>query len=113
MEADFLRTLAETRELEQALSAAMKAAEGDQHGGPSTRRGFHAVQAGVQALQKSAAQLHTGLARERRRFCELHKGWRVRVHRPRCCCAAAMLKAYCARNVFSLRTACTSTYVVF
>ncbi len=77
MEADFLRTLAETRELEQALSAAMEAAEGDQHGGPGTRAGFHAVQSGVQALQESVSQLHMGLARERRRFSELHKGWRV------------------------------------
>lgn len=80
MEADFLRTLAETRELEQELSAAMEAAEGDQHRGPGTRKGFHAVQAGVRALQDSASQLHAGLGRERRRFSELHKGWRVGSH---------------------------------
>ncbi|KAK9903379.1 hypothetical protein WJX75_004370 [Coccomyxa subellipsoidea] len=76
MEEDFLKTLAETRELEQAFSAAMAKSEGDSASGPGTHQGFHALQKRTNALTRSVADILLSLTTERRRFGELHNGWR-------------------------------------
>lgn len=77
MEADFLKTLAETRELQQAFSAAMASADGSAGSGPGTRLGSQAPLKMSEALKSSVAYLLASLISESRRFDELHKGWRV------------------------------------
>ena len=85
MEADSLKTLAEMRELERTLGAAVAAAEGNSSSGPGMRQGFAKVQQGTQALQSGVEELCTGLEAERRRFAQLHTGWRVRCKWSRVC----------------------------
>lgn len=77
MEADFLKTLAETRELEQAFSASMAKTDGDAESGPGTRLGFQSLVSRTDALKSSAADILESLATEKQRFGKLHNGWRV------------------------------------
>ncbi len=77
MEEDFLKTLAETRGLEQAFSAAMANTDGDADSGPGTRLGFQSLVSRTDALKSSVADILKSLATERQRFGKLHNGWRV------------------------------------
>ncbi len=77
MEEDFLKTLAETRELEQAFSAAVAKTDGDADSGPGTRLGFQSLMSRTDALKSSVADILKSLATEKQRFGELHSGWRV------------------------------------
>lgn len=77
MEEDFLKTLAETRGLEQAFSAAMAKTDGDADSGPGTRLGFQSLVSRTDALKSSVADILTSLATEKQRFGKLHNGWRV------------------------------------
>ena len=77
MEEDFLKTLAETRELEQAFSAAVAKTDGDADSGPGTCLGFQSLMSRTDALKSSVADILKSLATEKQRFGELHSGWRV------------------------------------
>ncbi|BDA49876.1 probable nuclear pore complex protein NUP98B at C-terminar half [Coccomyxa sp. Obi] len=76
MEEDFLKTLAETRGLEQAFSAAMAKTDGDADSGPGARLGFHSLVSRTDALKSSVADILKSLATEKQRFGKLHNGWR-------------------------------------
>jgi hypothetical protein len=77
MEADFLKTLSETRMLEHAFGRVLERMEGDPGSGPETRQGFKALQNSVYGLKDSVSSLCSSLDKERRRFTQLHAGWRV------------------------------------
>lgn len=77
MEADFLKTLNETRLLEHAISLALEEAEGNEQGGPATRQGFLALQRRVDSLKASVDDTCSSLEARRRQFAQLHSGWRV------------------------------------
>lgn len=77
MEADFLKTLIETRQLEHAISLALEQAEGDADGGPATRQGFLALHKRVTLLKASVDDICSSLDSRKRQFAQLHSGWRV------------------------------------
>lgn len=84
MEADFLRSLGETRRMEAALGRAIREAEPEPPGpGPPplhTRLGFlRGTRSATAALEASADGVVQGLAGARARFGDLQQGCRVRM----------------------------------
>ncbi len=78
MEADFLKTLKETRMLEHKLSIAVEEVEGNANSGAANRQGFLALQKIVGMLKVSVDAICSSLDTQRGRFERLHSGWRVR-----------------------------------